>query len=450
MRVLVYGLGRSGVAAARLAASQGHALEVFDARSEADLATAEAELGAERLNDVTSSRAELCIAAPGVRIDHPDLDALRRRGVEVIGEVEWVYRTVPTAAMVGITGTAGKGTVTRWIADTLAGAGRDTVAGGNLDPALCAVARPGATHVVELSSFQLERCPRLRLDVAVALNLGEDHIDRHGSVDAYHAVKRNLIANQRPDDHFVFNADDAKLRTWAEGATAATHAFSLEREADARFDRDSGRLMLEGRALLHANELQVRGEHQVANALAVALACRALGLEPDAIARGLRAFRGLPGRYAPAGTIGDVHFIEDSIATRPLAVAAALRATPAPMVWLAGGRAKGASVDDLAALVRERVDLLVAFGESGPDFARAFGAVVPTRVCDAVDGREAMRCAVLAALEHLRTHHGGRGQVLLAPLAASFDQFRDYAERARVFREVVAAVREERTWTASC
>ena len=200
MRLLVYGLGRSGMAAARLAASQGHDLEVFDARAIGDLTAAAVELGAVMLADVADSRAAVCIAAPGVPIDHPDLRALRARGCEVIGEVEWVYRTVPSDALVGVTGTAGKGTVTRWIADTLVAAGRDGVAGGNIDPALCAVARPGATHVVELSSFQLERCPSLRLDVAVGLNLGEDHIDRHGDVATYHAVKRNLIANQRPGE----------------------------------------------------------------------------------------------------------------------------------------------------------------------------------------------------------------------------------------------------------
>ncbi len=194
----------------------------------------------------------------------------------------------------------------------------------------------------------------------------------------------------------------------------------------------------------------MRGEHQIANALAVALACRALGLEPDAIARGLRAFAGLPGRYAPAGSVGGVHFIEDSIATRPLAVAAALRATPAPLVWIAGGRAKGASLEALRTLVRERVSLLVAIGEAGPDFARAFASDTDTTVCTESDGPAALRCAVDRALAYLHERHGGSGQVLLAPLAASFDQFRDYTDRARVFRDVVAATGREPSWTASC
>lgn len=438
MTVLVYGLGRSGLAAARLAAAQGHRLEIFDLRREGADVEAVRALGAVQLDSVVSSEATVCIAAPGVPIDHPDLARLRGMGVEVIGEVEWVFRTVP-ARYVGVTGTAGKGTVTRWIADALTQGGVDAVAGGNIDPALAAVARPDATLVVELSSFQLERCPTLRPRVAVALNLGEDHIDRHGSVAAYHAAKHNIIRRQGAEDAFVYNADDPVLRTWAPSAAARALSFSLEGHADAAYDRALGILTLGGDPLLPAGELKVRGEHQIANALAVALACRELGLPRGAIAAGLRSFAGLPGRYAPAGTVGGVQFIEDSIATRPLAVAAALKATPAPLVWIAGGRAKGASVEALRSLVRGRVSLLVGIGEAGPVFARAFARETETLVCGQQDGREALGCAVRAALEHLKEHYGGSGYVLLAPLAASFDQFDDYADRARAFREVVAA-----------
>lgn len=453
MRVLVYGLGRSGLAAARLVASQGHAVETYDVRTEGeDIATACA-LGWPPLPSIDASSARVCIAAPGVPIDHRDLARLRARGVEVIGEVEWVQRTVP-ATFVGVTGTAGKGTTTRWIADTLAAAGLDAVAGGNIDPALSAVARADTTLVVELSSFQLERCPTLKPRVAVALNLGEDHIDRHGNVAAYHAAKRNMIRHQDRHDTFVYNADDPLLRGWAAGSRASTRSFSLEHDADARYLRADGTLQLEGRPLLDAAALRVRGEHQIANALAVALACRALGLGRDAIAEGLRTFAGLPGRYAPAGSVGEVLFIEDSIATRPLAVAAALRATPAPLVWIAGGRAKGASVEALRTLVREKVALLIGVGEAGPVFARAFADDAATTVCAEADGRDALRCAVTQALAFLHERHGGRGHVLLAPLAASFDQFRDYVDRARAFRDVVADVSgrsgKEAAWTASC
>ena len=452
--VLVYGLGRSGLAAARLAARQGHAIEFFERRQDGADVEAALAVGARRLGDPLRGRARVCIAAPGVAWDHPDLTVLRERGVEVIGEVEWVWRTID-ATYVGVTGTAGKGTTTRWIADTLASAGIDAVAGGNIDPALAEVARPGATLVTEMSSFQLERCPTFRPAVAVVLNLGEDHIDRHGSVAAYHAAKHNLVRNLGPGDVFVFNDDDAVARAWASDSRATTRGFSLEHTADAALDRERGLLLLDGEPLQGVDALQVIGDHQVANALAVALACRALGVGTLQLAAALASFTGLPGRYAHAGRVGDVSFIEDSIATRPLAVRAALAATPGPLVWIAGGQAKGADVSGLHALVGERVALLLGVGDAGPAFADAFAPDTHTRVVDERDGRRAMERAVREAHAYLLRHHGGSGCVLLAPLAASFDQFKDYTDRARAFRDAVEALArdqrrtEEARWTPS-
>ncbi len=440
---LVYGLGRSGLAALERLVGSGARAAFFEAREAgADVDTALAR-GARRAaapgTDATTYA--LCIAAPGVPIDHPDLRALREAGTEVIGEVEWVWRTTP-GVYVGVSGTAGKGSVTRWTTDTLAAAGMDAVAGGNIVPALAAVARPGALHVVEMSSFQLERCPTFKPDVAVLLNLGEDHIDRHGSVAAYHAAKHNLIANLDGASTFVVNGDDPVLSRWADEAAASgvnVRRFSLRGAADAHRDL-GGRLVMDGIPLLPASELHVLGDHQVANALAVALTCAAVGADPAAITAGLRAFTGLPGRYSPAGRWGGIRFLEDSIATRPLAVAAAIGATPGPLVWLAGGQAKGADVSGLRDLVAERVDLLVAFGASAPDLAAAFGDVVEVVTVAEPDGRATMRSAVSAAVDHLTSRHGGAGNVVLAPLAASFDQFVDYVDRAGAFREAVAAL----------
>lgn len=439
--VLVYGLGRSGLATVERLHAAGERVAYFERRVEgADVDRAN-ELGARRILALPAEPRgfSFCIAAPGVPIDHPDLSALRAAGTEVVGEVEWVWRTTP-GVYVGVSGTAGKGSVTRWTTDTLAAAGLDAVAGGNIVPALAAVARQGAVHVVEMSSFQLERCPTFRPDVAVLLNLGEDHIDRHGSVAAYHAAKRNLIANLRPGNVFVVNDDDPILSGWGdelEGQGITVRRYSLRREADA-YRNLGGRLMLDGTPLLHASELHVIGDHQVANALAVALTATALGVDPMALTAGLRAFAGLPGRYAPAGRIGNVRFVEDSIATRPLAVAAAISATPRPLVWLAGGQGKGADVNGLRQLVAEKVDLLIAFGASAAEFRDAFEGSVPTIVVQEPSGGATMRRAVAEAVAYLGAEHGGAGSVLLAPLAASFDQFSDYTERAAAFRAAIA------------
>ena len=447
--LLVYGLGRSGGAVVARARAEGDAVVFVEARPDGDDVRAAQALGARRVADaaaalVLAPRPAVCVAAPGVPIDHPDLRLLRAGGVEVIGEVVWLLRRAP-ARTVGITGTAGKGTVTRWTADVLVAAGIDAVAGGNLDPALAAVARPGATLVVELSSFQLERAPGLRPDVAVVLNLGVDHLDRHHDVATYHAAKRNLIAELGPDATFVANADDETVAAWARASRARIRTFALGTRADARWDRASDHLLLDGRPLLRAGDLRVRGRHLIADALAVALATDALGVPWDAIAEGLRAFRGLPGRHVEIGRLGAVRFVDDSIATRPLAVEAALQACDAPVVWLAGGVDKGAEVGALADALRDRVVLTLGIGASGPAYARAAAAFAPAEVAPPGDGPATLAWAVRRAYAELRDLHGGHGTVLLAPLAASFDQFRDYAHRGAEFRMAVAALAAEVT-----
>lgn len=470
--LLVYGLGRSGLAVVQRARGAGQAVQFFEARAAgADVDTAVAA-GAERVQDVnnwiqrsTSGTGQqgaggtaapgTVVAAPGVRIDHPDLELLRLAGAEVIGEVEWVWRHVP-GRYIGVTGTAGKGSVTRWLADTLAVAGYEVEAGGNIEPALAAVARPGAVHVVEMSSFQLERCPTFAPEVAVILNLGEDHIDRHGSVAAYHQAKKNLIANLGRGSTLVLSADDPQLNRWGQEASergVRVLRFSLRSEAessraDAYLD-EAGQLWLLGRQLASRDDLRVRGDHQVANALATALAAAAVGADAAHVLAGLRAFEGLPGRYAPAGCVGNVTFVDDSIATRPLAVAAALSATPRPLVWLAGGQAKGASVTELKPLVAERVDLLITFGEAAQQFAQAYAGLTRIESVTQSTGPQTMRAVVQRALNYLDTEHAGRGHVVLAPLAASFDQFTDYQQRGAAFRAAVDAARQERSYRSA-
>lgn len=443
--LLVYGLGRSGLPVVARATRAGQKVEFFDARATGpDINEAEV-LGAKRISSVrerlqSAPLPKTVVAAPGVPIDHPDLQSLRGVGAEVIGEVEWVWRTTP-GQYVGVTGTAGKGTVTAWLAATLKHVGFPAVAGGNIDPALTQVAEPGRYHVVELSSFQLERCSSFSPDVAVVLNLGEDHIDRHGSVAAYHRAKKTLVLNLQAGQTLVINTDDSLLARWgaeAEERGVNVYRYSLTRPADAWVDT-TGTLRVNGESLLHEEELPVRGKHNVSNALAVALAAVGLGLQLEEIRSGLPTFSGLAGRYSSAGTIGRVQFIEDSIATRPLAVAAALTSTPRPLVWLAGGRAKGSDLQDLKPLVKEHVDLLLAFGESAEAFAAEFSDYARVELCTRPTGEETMQAVVARSLAYLQEAHGGAGNVLLAPLATSFDQFENYQARGLAFRDAVTA-----------
>ena len=460
-RVLVYGLGRSGVAACRLLRAQGHEVLYFDETPQA-FETLEVEvLGCKPSPLPREAAVDVCIAAPGVPWDHPDLVALRARGVETIGEVEWVYRTTD-ADIIGITGTAGKTTVTRWVSDMLGAAGFDAPAGGNIGPALAAVALqagPDAVLVAELSSFGLERSPTLKPKVAVVLNLGQDHLDRHGSVAAYHAAKKALVAHLDEHDTFVYNADDPVALSWAEASPAKTLGFSVKGEADAWLEPGPGgdTLTLHGRALLPTRDLRVKGRHFYANALAVALVGATYGLDDETLRDALTRFEGVAGRYSVVDTLGGagnrVTFVEDSIATRTLSVKAALEATPSPIVWIGGGVDKGAVFEELEALVREKVVLFIGVGRSGPDFARRLSAWTDTASCPQEDGAAALLCACERGLERLQK---GGGTVLLAPLAASFDQFRDYRARAETFRRAVGAldarvgdVAEGRAWTVS-
>jgi UDP-N-acetylmuramoylalanine--D-glutamate ligase len=441
MRVLVYGLGRSGVAVSQLARRQGHSVIGFDSQPKPEQVERLRAAGADITERPLTEQVDICIAAPGVPYDHPDLQALRERDIETIGEVEWVARTVQ-APMVGITGTAGKGSVTRWLTDMLVGAGLRAVAGGNIDPALAEVARADTQLIVELSSFQLERCPTLKPKVAIVLNLGVDHLDRHGTIEQYHEAKRAIIRNQDSADTFIYNADDSKLREWASTHPGKTLGFSASRQADAYLQGDW--LMLENRPLLRLDALQITGQHQYTNALAVALAARTLGLTDDAIRQGLRAFSGLPGRYAYAGQLGAIRFIEDSIATRTLAVKAALEATPYPVVWIAGGVDKGADFSALEPIVKERVVLFVGIGQAAEPFVRRLAHLTKTIIAPEPTGAAALERACTAAVSHLQQYHQGQGTVLLAPLAASFDQFADYKARAQTFYDIVASL--ERTW----
>jgi UDP-N-acetylmuramoylalanine--D-glutamate ligase len=437
VNVLVYGLGRSGLAVTRLLKKQGHHVIAYDESPKgADVDELE-RLGVPLTLTLTTERVDICVAAPGVPYDRAGLIELRERGIETIGEVEWVYRTVP-ATFIGITGTAGKGSVTRWLADVLALGGLPAKAGGNIDPALSAVAEEGDVLVTEMSSFQLERCPTLKPKIAIVTNLGVDHLDRHHTIHAYHEAKRNIIKNQDETDVFIYNFEDPTLRSWASSARAKTLGFSTSGQADACLVEREGEawLRLHDTDLIAASELQQKGTHQLANALAVALAAKEMSATDETIKQGLRSFKGIEGRYSVVKKLGDVVFIDDSIATRTLAVKAALESTPAPIVWIAGGADKGATFEELETLVKNKVSLFVGIGDAGEDFAKRVQHLTTAVVSKEKSGEAALHFACEQGVKYLQAH-GNKGTILLAPLAASFDQFKDYKDRSATFKRVV-------------
>ncbi|WP_034418590.1 UDP-N-acetylmuramoyl-L-alanine--D-glutamate ligase [Deinococcus frigens] len=415
----MYGLGRSGRGVARFLAAEGMRAQWHDARPSAEDLALMDELHFGRGN--VGGPYRTVVAAPGVPIDHPDLLALQARGAELIGEVVLAARLRPGLPIVGVTGTAGKGGTTVLIASMLRACGVRAREGGNIDPPLLDVVDSAEVAVAELSSFQLERVPGLRLPVAVITNLGVDHLDRHRTVDAYHAAKLNITAGQREGDVLIV-PDGLEVTT-----RAGVLAFS------------PARLVLSsGEEVLPAAELP--DSIHPANAAAALLAAEAMLLrlgrpiQVAVLAAALRVAQPQRGRFETVAQVGGVRFIDDSIATRTIAVQAALeRATP-PMAWLVGGRDKGADLAPLRQAAQGRVKTVIAFGEDGEKLARELG--LPFVAVSGTDGDATMRAAARAGLEAL----AGEGTVLLAPVGTSFDQFRDYAQRGDSFRRAALAL----------
>ena len=434
MKVLIYGLGRSGRAAAKLAHKQGHQIYYYDIKPNNEDLKLMAKLAAIRVENIRNSSIDICIAAPGVPYSHRDLIYLRKNDVETIGEVEWVYRTV-NSKIIAITGTAGKGSITRWATQILNSANIAAVAGGNIEPALADVARDNLISVVEMSSFQLERCPSLKPHTAVIANLDVDHLDYHGSIESYHAAKKNILKNLDTKSLFIFNQDDDKLSKWASQSIARTQGFSLKTKADAYLENNS--LFLFGKKLIDISELQFTAKHFLANALATSLVAFEEGLTSKQIANSLRELEPETGRYSVIAEKDNIVYIEDSIATRSLAVRAGLESSRAPIVWIAGGVNKGAEFESLKDLVANKVELMITIGQSAQEFSDEFSGFCETVVCNQKDGKEALKSALKIARARLEQTGGS---ILLAPLAASFDQFKDYKERGKIFRELVGEI----------
>jgi UDP-N-acetylmuramoylalanine--D-glutamate ligase len=423
-RILIYGLGRSGRGVARFLAVEGLQAEWLDARpSPEDLAlVADLGFGPGDLPRPYST----VVAAPGVPIDHPDLLALAARGAEILGEVALAARLRPHLPMIGITGTAGKGSTTVLAAHLLRECGLNALEGGNIDPPLLDVVDRAEVAVVELSSFQLERVPGLRLPVAVITNLGIDHLDRHRTEAAYHAAKLNITAGQTADDVLILPA-----------------GLSVQTRAQVRYFSPGALTLQDGRPVLPAADLP-EGIHP-ANAAAAVLAAEAMlvylgrAVNPDLLAAALRSAQPVSGRFETVARIGSVRFIEDSIATRTLAVEAALlRATP-PIAWLVGGRDKGADLAPLKAAAQGRVVRVIAFGEDGEKLARELG--LPFEVVTGEGGDEVLLNAARAGLNALQ-HTGGT--VLLAPIGTSFDLFKDYKARGESFKQAAQTLAAQR------
>jgi UDP-N-acetylmuramoylalanine--D-glutamate ligase len=436
---LVVGLGVSGVAAATLLASQGWQVTVNDRASEADLATQLATLPP-GVRTVLATHAEavlesarLVVVSPGVRWELPLLAEARRRGLPVIAEVELASRSLAGTPIVGITGSNGKTTVTSLTGEIVHAAGWRGGVGGNIGTAASELALAGGWDavVLELSSFQLEGCFTLRPRVGVLLNVSPDHLDRHPTMASYLAAKARIFARQGAEDFAVINADDGALAGLALPSRVVRFSL-LDHSAEAHLAGDT--LVLDGEPLLPRAELPLLGDHNVANALAAALAASRLGVPRTAIAHALRRFAALPHRHQVVAEAGGVRWVDDSKGTNIGATAAGLAGYPPGTIHLIlGGLGKGQDFHELRPAAEGRLARVYLIGEATAEIAKVLTGTAPIETCGALE--EAVRRAA--------AHARPGDTVLLSPACASFDQFRNYAHRgdefARLARGIVGA-----------
>ena len=439
--VAVVGLGKSGVAATLLLRARGVRVYASDAGSGPGLeaqavelrrAGAEVDVGRHDLGRI--GRAAAVVVSPGVPPDAPPLAAAAAAGLAVVAEVDLGFTQLARARCIGITGTNGKTTTTALAAHVLVSAGIRAEAAGNIGRPLCDVARDGREPdwiALELSSFQLHDAPHLDPAIGLLTNLAPNHLDRYRTLADYYGDKALLFRHADAESVWVTNADDPAVREMVSGVAGRHLRFSIRDRADGWYDRTGRRLMLGERAMLPRDELPLLGDHNVANALAAALAAREAGADPSRLADGLRTFRAIPHRVEPLREVGGVLWVNDSKSTNVTSTEVAVAALERPFVLLLGGRHKGAPYTPLIPLLRSRCRGVVAYGEAEPIVAADLaGAVLVERAGRDFD-------AVLATARRLARPGDA---VLLSPACSSYDMFTNYEERGDRFRAAVEAL----------
>jgi UDP-N-acetylmuramoylalanine--D-glutamate ligase len=424
---LVLGLGRSGRAAALVLRNRGEAVVACDAGSPdvAELSQAGVEVHLETSGEDLVADAAAVVKSPGVPAEVPAVREARAAGIPVLGELELGWRLLSNR-FVAVTGTNGKTTTAELIGEIHRQAGLPVAVAGNVGTALCSLVGaldPDATVVCEASSFQLEDAEWFAPEVAVLVNLGADHLDRHGSAADYHAAKLRIFAHQRVGAAAV--APCAIVRRALPGA-ARRLCFGSDPDADLACR--AGALWWGETRLVGVEEVRMRGAHNLENAMAGAAACLAAGVGIDGVREGLRSFRGVPHRLEEVARRGGVVYVNDSKATNVASTTVALASfAPGSVHVILGGRGKGEGFAQLRAPVARACRGAYLIGEEAAALANALADVGV-----AIEHAQTLERAVEAAASRAR-----EGEVvLLSPACTSYDQFADFEERGDRFREL--------------
>ncbi len=448
-KVAVFGLARTGLAAARALRAGKAEVVVWDENAAVrDAAEAEGFV----LEDLRSAdwlKLSALVLSPGVPLTHPKphwtVEKAHSAGVEIVGDIELFARTVAAAPahrrpkIVAITGTNGKSTTTALIGHVCSQAGRDVRIGGNIGVGVLGLEdmHGGAVYVLELSSYQLDLTSSLKPDVAILLNISPDHLERHGDMEGYVAAKRRILLNQGKGDTAIVGVDDPWSAHVVTEITAANRRTIVPISARRSMGRGvyalqgmlydaTGERVIEIADLTRAVSLP--GRHNWQNAAAAYAAARALGISDQVAAQGLMTFPGLAHRMEPVGAIGRVRFINDSKATNADAARQALSSYP-KVYWIAGGQPKAGGIEGLSDLFGGIVKAYLV-GEAEDAFAATLDRQVPYARCGSIDQ------AVRSAFEDARAS-GEDAIVLLSPACASFDQYADFEQRGEAFRAAV-------------
>jgi UDP-N-acetylmuramoylalanine--D-glutamate ligase len=446
-RVLVVGLGKSGLAAALFLRDRGARVTVSDTRSAAALgeqipALLEAgimvEAGGHGL--LTFRRQDLIVVSPGVPLDTPEVKSAQQLGLTVIGELELASRFLQ-GDVVAVTGSNGKTTTTTLIGQIFADAGRRTQVGGNIGlPVIDLIAQSNSEtwNVLEVSSFQLETTVEFHPKIALVLNITPDHLDRHKTFERYWAAKARITACQGPNDFLVLNAEDpaaqrvaAKTNSqifWFSGARQIKQGAFVHGESIFFLAHEGGK----PEPVLPIAEIPLKGAHNVENVLAAVCAAKLAGIASESMRATVRAFKAVEHRLEWVKTLRGVEFYNDSKATNVDATMKALASFSGGIHLILGGKDKDSDYTQLSPLLRERAKAVYTIGSAAEKIERELAGVVKIVSAGTLDG--AVRSAASAA--------EASDVVLLAPACSSFDQFENYEHRGRAFRDAVLALKE--------
>ena len=428
---LVVGMKKSGMASAALLVREGARVRATDLRPLDELpGVRELDIPFAQQTPAVFEAAELIVLSPDVPADLAPLVEARRRGVPVVGEVELAAPFLK-GRTIGITGSNGKTTTTSLCGHILRESGVPVQVGGNIGlpvTAMIDTSREDGWNVLELSSFQLETIFEFRAHIALALNVTQNHLDRHHTFENYAAAKGRLFETQRAGDYAVLNADDAVCVAYAGRSAAAPQWFSSRREVAPGATLRGDTLMLDGEFLMAAGEIPIRGRHNVENVLAASIAAARAGVSHEAIAAAVRSFHAVEHRLEFVRSVSGVEFYNDSKATSVDATLKALDAFPGGLWVILGGKDKGLEYTGLREPLAAKAHAALLIGAAAPKIADQLQGAVPLVPAKTIE----------AAIAHAYAHAVPGDTVLLAPACASFDQFQSYEHRGQFFKQIVS------------